>query len=137
MLLFVNNLHEKCITESNVQKVCTLQKVQIFGSVHMLFVICTRCNFVCVLHEKCTIFQPIRRTWFLNVHHWGRLSLHLSHVTQPAGLPIPVSIAWSITTPPGWDDSLGHHKVTPSILSASLTIYQYPFKLLGGEGIVK
>ena len=62
MLLFVNNLHEKCITESNVQKVCTLQKVQIFGSVHMLFVICTRCNFVCVLHEKCTIFQPIRRT---------------------------------------------------------------------------
>ena len=58
----------------------------------------------------------------------------LNHLDQ---LPILVSIAWSITTPPGWDDSLGHHKVTPNILSASLTIYQYPFKLLGGEGIVK
>ena len=48
MLLLVNNLHEKHITE--------IQDGQNFGSVHMLFVIAL------VFHGKCTGFQPIRRT---------------------------------------------------------------------------
>ena len=46
MLLLVNNLHEKHITE--------IQDRQNFGSVHMLFVIAL------VFHGKCTGFQPIR-----------------------------------------------------------------------------
>ena len=46
MLLLVNNLHEKCITES--------QDGQNFGST------CTICNLHVVLHEKSTRLQPIR-----------------------------------------------------------------------------
>ena len=59
MLLLVNNLHEKHITE--------IQDGQNFGSVHMLFVICTcvswkmhwfSANQTCIIYS-CTLLESV------------------------------------------------------------------------------
>ena len=72
MWLLANNLHEKCISES--------QDLQNFGSG------CTICslhlcyNFTIMLHKKRTCFQPIRGCNFFHVYYYSQKQLMCNSV---------------------------------------------------------
>ena len=65
MQLLMNNLPGKKIAGS--------QDRQNFDTSQAIFVICTHdYNFALVFHKKCTIFHPIRSTFFFHVHNYAR-----------------------------------------------------------------
>ena len=80
MQLLVNNL-SKNITGS--------QDRQNFDTSQAIFVICTHdYNFALVFHKKCTIFHPIRSTYFFHVHNYAckeclQLGHQISNIAPP------------------------------------------------------
>lgn len=81
MQLLMNNLPGKKITGS--------QDRQNFDTSQAIFVICTHdYNFALVFHKKCTIFHPIRSTYFFHVHNYAckeclQLGHQISNIAPP------------------------------------------------------
>ena len=82
MELLMKNLPEKNITGS--------QDRQNFDTSQAIFVICTHVyNFALVFHKKCTIFHPIRSTYFFHVHNYARKEcLQLGHQISNIAPPL-------------------------------------------------
>ena len=66
------------------------QDRQNFDTSQAIFVICTHVyNFALVFHKKCTIFHPIRSTYFFHVHNYARKEcLQLGHQISNIAPPL-------------------------------------------------